>query len=52
VLEAEALAVARRLAALDPAFSRSAERALRAAAHPPLAVGLAAQVQLARAIRP
>lgn len=51
VLDAEALALARQLAALDPAVARSAKRALRVAADLPLADGLAAEVRLARVAR-
>ncbi|QGG94044.1 hypothetical protein GH723_02385 [Actinomarinicola tropica] len=47
-LEDEALGVARRLAALDPAAARVAKRALRVAADLPLADGLAAELRLAR----
>lgn len=50
-LEAEALAVTRQLAALDPSIARSAKRALRVAADLPLADGLAAEGRLARVAR-
>lgn len=43
-----ALAVARHLAALDPAAARGAKRALRLAADVPLADGLVAEARLAR----
>jgi enoyl-CoA hydratase len=46
-VDAAALAVARQLAALDPAAARGAKRALRLAADLPLADGLAAETRLA-----
>lgn len=48
VLEAEALSVARQLAALDPPVARSAKRALRVSADLPLTDGLVAERRLAR----
>jgi len=47
-VDAEALAVARALSALDPDLARAAKRALRAAADLPIADGLAAEAHLAR----
>lgn len=47
-LEAEALRVARQLAALDPGAARGAKRALRLAADLPLVDGLVAEARLAR----
>lgn len=50
VLEAEALGVARQLAALHPRVARRAKQALRAAHDLPLADGLAAERRLARVV--
>jgi enoyl-CoA hydratase/carnithine racemase len=47
-LDAEALALSRQLAALDPTAARLAKRALRAASDLPLADGLGVEARLAR----
>jgi len=51
-VEAEARAVARRLAALPPALTSAARRALHAAGDLPLDQGLAEELRLARLARP
>lgn len=49
-VEAEALALARQLAALDPLVASAARRALHAAGDLPLPAGLALEAQLARSL--